>query len=131
MHLFVWTIVAYIICMFFRAIILILLILQANTNMHNDMTLRILRATILFYDSNPSGRISTRFSRDMTILDMPLPILTMLVTQGLMRTFSVVISVAIINPYLLIVAFLSLLYMLFIVNKGIDPMIESQKLDMI
>lgn len=131
MHLFVWSIVAYMFCCFLRSLVLQILVLQANTNMHNKMTLKILRATILFFDSNPSGRVSTRFSRDMTILDVPLPPLTMIVTQGLLRTLSVVISVSIINPYLIAVGFIGLLYMMKIVKTGIAPMIEAQKLDMI
>jgi len=93
--------------------------------MHNKMTEKILRATILFFDSNPSGRVATRFSRDMTMLDVPLPPITMLVTQGLLRTLSVVISVSIINPWLIIVGFIGFMYMMQIVNTGIAPMIES------
>lgn len=125
MHLFVWSIVAYMICAFLRSLTLQVLLLQANTNMHNKMTEKILRATILFFDSNPSGRVATRFSRDMTMLDVPLPPITMLVTQGLLRTLSVVISVSIINPWLIIVGFIGFLYMMQIVNTGIAPMIES------
>lgn len=54
--------------------------LYANTNMHNYMTEKVMRAKILFFDSNPSGRISTRFSRDMVILDFLMPALMALVT---------------------------------------------------
>ena len=38
--------------------------------MHNQMADKVLRAPILFFDSNPIGRITTRFSKDMTMLDM-------------------------------------------------------------
>ena len=93
--------------------------------MHNKMTEKILRATILFFDSNPSGRVATRFSRDMTMLDVPLPPISMIVTQGLLRTLSVVISVSVVNPYLILAGFIGLLYMLKIIDTGIAPMIES------
>lgn len=52
--------------------------LKAATNMHNMMAEKVLRANILFFDSNPIGRITTRFSRDMTILDMGIPPLTIM-----------------------------------------------------
>lgn len=131
MHIFVWTILAYIICMFFRALILQLLLLQANTNMHNEMTRKILRATILFFDSNPSGRVSVRFSRDVMILDVPIPLITMHMTQGLFRVISVVIAVSVVNPYLLIAVFFGVIIMLYYYKTGVGPMIESQKLDAI
>ena len=59
------------------------------------------------------------------MLDVPLPPVTMLVTKGLMRTLSVVISVSIINPWLIAVGLIGLAYMMHIVNTGIAPMIES------
>jgi hypothetical protein len=38
-------------------------------NLLTKMTKKVLRARILFFDSNPIGRIITRFAKDMVILD--------------------------------------------------------------
>jgi hypothetical protein len=48
--------------------------------MHNTMAEKVIRSNIIFFDSNPSGRISTRFTKDLTILDNALPPITILVT---------------------------------------------------
>jgi hypothetical protein len=40
----------------------------------------------------------------MTMLDVALPPTVVLVTQGVMRTISVIITVIVVNPWLLIVA---------------------------
>ena len=106
-----------------------MMMLQATTNMHNKMTEKVLRANILFFDSNPIGRVTTRFSRDMTILDSAIAPLTVMVTQGLLRTVSVIISVSIVNPYLLIFAAIGLLCMIKVYRDGITAMIDAQRLD--
>ena len=51
------------------------------------------------------------------------------VSNGLFRTVSVIITVAVINPYLLIVIFLGGFYMYYIVDLGIMPMVECQRFD--
>lgn len=46
-----------------------------------------------------------------------------------MRSISVVITIAILNPYLIIPVFLGLLIMLYVGKKGITAMHEAQRLD--
>lgn len=93
--------------------------------MHNKMAEKVLRADILFFDSNPIGRITTRFSKDMTIIDIMLPNSTVFVTQGVMRSLTVVITVSLLNPWLLIVVALGFIYMTYITSLGIKPMVDS------
>jgi len=97
--------------------------------MHNKMAEKVLRADILFFDSNPIGRITTRFSKDMTIIDIMLPNATVFVTQGIMRSLTVVVTVSMVNPWLLIVVAVSLVYMYYITSLGIKPMVDSQRFD--
>ena len=89
------------------------------------MAEKVLRADILFFDSNPIGRITTRFSKDMTIIDIMLPNSTVFVTQGVMRSLTVVITVSLLNPWLLIVVALGFIYMTYITSLGIKPMVDS------
>lgn len=79
--------------------------------MHNSMVKSVIRANITFFDSNPIGRITTRFSRDMAIVDQGIPPLLIFTTQGLLRILTVIISVSIVNPYLLIIAAIGVVYM--------------------
>ena len=90
---------------------------------------KVLRAPILFFDSNPIGRITTRFSKDMTMLDMVFTNIAVMTTQGCLRSIVVMVTVSCINPYLLIMAFLGFLYMLWVMRVGTSPMIATQRMD--
>ena len=61
-----------------RSLTIFRIILKSSTNIHNAITERVLRANILFFDSNPIGRIVTRFSKDLVIFDLVVPILSMI-----------------------------------------------------
>jgi ATP-binding cassette subfamily C (CFTR/MRP) protein 4 len=71
----------------------------------------VLRANILFFDSNPIGRIVTRFSKDIVVLDFIVPTFIIFISSGVFRTITVCITVGIINPYLFIVIALGLVLM--------------------
>jgi ATP-binding cassette subfamily C (CFTR/MRP) protein 4 len=55
--------------MLIRSIVIFKIILTSGTNMHNKMTEAILRTNVVFFDSNPIGRIINRFAKDMGIFD--------------------------------------------------------------
>lgn len=54
------------------------LLLKAAENLHNKMTLTTLHAPVLFFDTNPAGRILNRFSKDVGCMDDVLPQLFLL-----------------------------------------------------
>lgn len=58
---FVGTICIYILLCFFKTMSVTLFNLHASTNMHMQMVERVIRSHIVFFDSNASGRIVTRF----------------------------------------------------------------------
>ena len=105
--------------------------MQATTNMHYQMTQTVIRAKILFFDSNPTGRIISRFSKDLGILDYYIPSISILTTHGLLRTGTVVITVIFVNPWLVIPSIFSFVYMISVSKKGLKPMIEAQRLDLL
>lgn len=129
MLLFVGSIILFMVFGILRSISIQLLMMQATTNMHNTMTEKVIRAKILFFDSNTSGTIISRFSKDVGVLDNLMPILVIVATQGILRTISVVITVAVVNPWIIIPSFIGLFYMLYVTKRGIKPMIESQRFD--
>ena len=129
MQLFVYTTIAYMVLVFVRSVLLQWIVLTSTNRMHNTMAEKVLRATILFFDSNPQGRISTRFQKDMTIMDIGVAPIAVMVTQGMMRTLSVIITVAIVSPYILIVAVPGVVYMRYVYMTGIGPMIAAQRFD--
>jgi len=73
------SILAYIVLCILRAAIIFLMVHTSTTNMHNDMSYKVLRAKILFFDSNPIGRVVTRFSKDVGVLDFIIPVLTIFI----------------------------------------------------
>lgn len=109
----------------------IYLMQNAITNMHNTMTEKVLRSSILFFDSNPIGRIITRFSKDMTMLDLNVVTFSIYILAGNMRIISVLITVCIVNPYLLIVFAIGIFLTMSIASFAIFPMIEAQKIEQV
>jgi len=62
--IFVVIICSYTLSVYLRNFSISLLTLKSSHCMHNAMAERIIRSNIIFFDSNPTGRILTRFSKD-------------------------------------------------------------------
>ena len=116
---------------FIRALFLFYVVLSAATNMHSAMAERVIRARILFFDSNPIGRILTRFSKDLVVFDLLVPILGLMALQGILRSITSTITACIINPWLLPCMLVGLCSMIWTFKKGTVVMNESQRLDSI
>lgn len=98
-------------------------------NMFRKMTESTLRARIVFFDSNPIGRIVTRFSKDITVIDLILTFYIIMITFGILKLFTTVIVVAIVNPYVLIPAFLIFVLMIWLMRFASPALLEAQRLD--
>ena len=94
------------------------ILIRSNSNLHKAMSEKIVRAKILFFDSTPIGRILTRFSKDMAVLDLILPSASVLMTYGIFRTIGVTITLCIVNPWLLILAFFTLIYFVYTLKRA-------------
>ena len=64
--------------------------LRCSENLHDRMVMSILKAPVLFYDTNPSGRIMNRFSKDIGIVDEFLPPTSLLAIQYILQTLAAV-----------------------------------------
>ena len=114
---------------FIRSLVFTYLVLDATTNMHNKMAQKVLRSKIEFFDSNPIGRITSRFSKDMLMLDQIFLGITIFVTQGCLRAITVAITVSYTNPLLIIICAFGICYMVWIMKTGKPSMSDTQKLD--
>jgi ABC-type bacteriocin/lantibiotic exporter with double-glycine peptidase domain len=112
-----------------RALVVFWIVITSGTNLHNFVANRVLRAEILFFDQNPVGRIVTRFSKDIAVIDFVLSPFCIFIAQGIFRTITVCITVGIINPWLFIGIVICIAFMWLVLSKGRDPMQQSQKLD--
>jgi ABC-type multidrug transport system fused ATPase/permease subunit len=124
-------IILYVVLTFSRSLVIFLILTTSTTNMHKKMVESIIRSKIIFFDSNPIGRIFTRFSKDIAVLDLILPPVIGLATFTVFRTISVFITVIVVFPSMLIVVAFALLIMLFIVRRGSGPMRECLRMDSI
>lgn len=56
-----------------KSIFFMLFLARASRNLHDYIFSRIIKATMRFYNTNPSGRILNRFSKDLGVIDEYIP----------------------------------------------------------
>lgn len=78
------------------------LAIKASKGLHNAMYQGVTRASMYFFNTNPSGRILNRFSKDLGQVDEILPSVTIDVIQIFLSLAGIVAVVAAVNPYFLI-----------------------------
>lgn len=74
--------------------------MRASKNLHNSMFNGLIRASMHFFHTNPSGRILNRFSKDLGQVDEILPAVGIDVFQIFLALFGILIVIAIVNVYL-------------------------------
>lgn len=114
---------------FVRAMFLFKAVFKSIGNLLKTVTEKVLHAKIVFFDSNPVGRILTRFTKDVIVFDLIFPMNMLMFINGIFRSIVVVITVSVINPYVLIPSTLLLVVMIFVIKLGIKHMSETQRMD--
>ncbi|KAJ0181195.1 hypothetical protein K1T71_003280 [Dendrolimus kikuchii] len=85
-----------------RSMLFLWVCTRSSIKLHNQMFSNILAATMRFFDTNPSGRILNRFSKDMGIVDEILPRMYLDSIQVTMVMIGILVMVAIVNPYMVL-----------------------------
>lgn len=62
--------------------------LRCAEKLHNKMVTNVLQAPVLFFDTNPAGRILNRFSKDIGAIDELLPKMFLLASHSLLFVFT-------------------------------------------
>lgn len=88
---------------FIRAYGFLLASLRCSERLHDEMVAAVLKAPVLFFDSNPIGRILNRFSKDVGCLDELLPDTFLLSVQVFLLLLSSVLVPIVTNPWVLFV----------------------------
>ncbi|XP_013195016.2 ATP-binding cassette sub-family C member 4 [Amyelois transitella] len=103
-YIYIWTIgiIGCILLTTGRSILFLWACMRSSIKLHNQMFSNILSATMRFFDTNPSGRILNRFSKDMGIVDEILPKMYLDSIQVFMVMIGILVMVAIVNPYMLL-----------------------------
>lgn len=76
-------------------------ITNASIQMHDAMLSAVLRAPILFFDSNPVGRVLNRFAKDIAINDNMMPEVMFDFSQMVLMVISSLVIVSIGNFYVI------------------------------
>ena len=84
-----------------RAYVFLLVCLRCSERLHDKMVVALLQAPVLFFDSNPAGRILNRFSKDVGCMDELLPQRFLFSIQLVLLLFTSVIVPSVANPWLL------------------------------
>ncbi|KAM7349634.1 ATP-binding cassette sub-family C member 4-like isoform 2-T2 [Cochliomyia hominivorax] len=95
-------IVAAIFMIIYRCYLFLKTCMHASKVLHDRMFGCILKATMRFFDTNPSGRILNRFSKDMGNIDDSLPRFMSEFTHLAFVMLGVLVVICIVNPILLI-----------------------------
>ncbi|CAK1548541.1 unnamed protein product [Leptosia nina] len=103
-YIYIWAL-AILGCILFttgRSLVFLFVCMRSSINLHNKMFSNILSATTRFFDTNPSGRILNRFSKDMGVVDEVMPRMFLDSIQVFMVMSGIIVMVAIVSPYMLL-----------------------------
>ena len=97
--LIIATIIADVVCTnYFYSIIL-----SGSNNLHNNMLKGLLYTSIQFFESNPSGRILNRASKDQHIIDEVLPSTLLTALIALLIAMGSMFVIFLLNPFVLLI----------------------------
>ena len=103
-------------------------LMRGSTNIHKEALQHILRSPMVFFDTNPTGRIMNRFSSDMDNIDIFIPRYVDALLNLFFGTFLALLFVVILIPWILLVC-IPVGIILLLSNKWIaQSLIKTQRL---
>ena len=105
--------------------------LRSSEQLHDQMTLAILKAPMLFFDTNPLGRILNRFSKDVGSMDEILPTCFLSAIEYVLFTISAIILPSLLNPWILLVVAPLVISCIYIVKYYLISTRELKRLESI
>ncbi|KAL4493366.1 hypothetical protein ABPG73_007173 [Tetrahymena malaccensis] len=113
-----------------KYLLFLLVVTSSNINIHQNMIQSLARATVLYFDITPSGRILNKFSSDLGIIDQILPRTMTSSLEVLSRISVVIITILIINPYFILVMIVQMVLIWFFVKFSKNPLQQSKQLEL-
>lgn len=114
-----------------RNFTIIMVFTGTMSKLHNIIVRNLLKAKIVFFDSNPIGRILTRFSKDVTAVDLVLPQQTGFFTSSSFRTISIFGTIIVLYPYTIIFIVFAVALMMTVLKKSFTGQRECLRMDVI
>ncbi|XP_037922724.1 probable multidrug resistance-associated protein lethal(2)03659 isoform X3 [Hermetia illucens] len=113
----------------YRGYLFFITCMRSSKNLHNKMFGSILRAGMRFFDTNPSGRILNRFSRDMGSIDEFLPRVMMDFIQITLVMCGILVVICIVNPVLLLALSGAIVLFYLLIRIYLQPSQDLKRLD--
>ena len=88
---------------FFAVIVITFGTINASIKLHHQLLINILRSTMAFFDTTPTGRIVNRFSKDIDEVDIMLPMHIKDIFNQVLNVCGTVFVLSYANPFMLIV----------------------------
>ena len=114
-----------------RAFLFYQVSLSSSEQLHDRMTLAILKAPVLFFDTNPVGRILNRFSKDVGCMDEILPTFFLMFIQMGSFTIAATLLPALLNPWLFLAVVPVVISFIYIVKYYLKSSRELKRLESI
>ena len=104
-------------------------LLLSSSKSHKTILWKVLRAPVVFFDANPIGRILTRFSSDIFILDYLLGFTLNNLMDGLTKSLGIMVLIWINNSWMLIPLSVIFVCMYWAQSRCQLTLNESQRID--
>ena len=114
-----------------RAYIFFRVCLRSSENLHDKMITCALRAPLLFFDTNPAGRILNRFSKDIGCIDELLPKTFLLALQMILFVFTAALLPSFTNYWLCLVSLPAFVIFLYLACYYLKASRELKRLESI
>lgn len=114
-----------------RAYIFLLASLRCSERLHDKMVVAILQAPLIFFDTNPVGRILNRFSKDVGCMDELLPKKFLISLQLILFLLAAILIPAVANFWVLFVIAPLSLIAVYIVRHYLKSSRELKRLESI
>ncbi|XP_065897571.1 ATP-binding cassette sub-family C member 4-like [Dysidea avara] len=115
----------------FKSIFAYVICLNASRNLHNKMFKSVLRTAILFFDTNPVGRVLNRFSADTGLMDSLLPNLFIHFFSLFLEISAGVVVACVANYWLIIPATIIIMLQLLLRHYFLRASRDVQRLESI
>ena len=114
-----------------RAYLFLHVSLRSSERLHDKMVTCLLQAPVLFFDTNPAGRILNRFSKDIGCIDEILPKTFLFAIQFLLVVGAAVLVPSITNAWFIIITLPILLAFVFLTRYYLKTSRELKRLESI
>uniref|UniRef100_A0A158PCJ1 ABC transporter domain-containing protein n=1 Tax=Angiostrongylus cantonensis TaxID=6313 RepID=A0A158PCJ1_ANGCA len=114
-----------------KAMIFVKVSLNAASRLHNGMFSSVIRGTVGFFDSTPTGRILNRFSKDMDEIDVKLPFTAEVFLQNMITCTGYLLVIIWVFPAFLVACVpLMAIFLLFVTcfRAGIRSLKRSENI---